>query len=204
MMNEQKRIFMLIDFQNDFVRKDGKLTCNNEPLIDRVEEFIGKIETGMFDEAVVTIDTHFDNSYPLTHEAKNFPKHCLYGTEGAEIAVPLDKFKEKNIPVIEINKMTTNMWAEEYQYAYLKEKDWSNAVVYLSGVLTEICVRQAMDGLLDNGAKVVLMDDLTGGLSLTAKDMAKEPQYEKYVREGKLEVMDTVLFLAQFQKQRTV
>lgn len=197
-----ENIFMLIDFQKDFVEKDGKLTCDNAPLIARVRDFVGQIKQGMFDEAVFTIDTHFAESYKHTNEAKDFPPHCIYGTDGCAIAVPLDNIEQQGIDIININKNTTNLWGELHQYAYLAEKDWSKAVVYLSGVLTEICVKQAMDGLLNRGAKVVLMDDLIGGLKIGAKELSAQPEYAEYVKSGKLSLTTSAAFLSQFQKQR--
>ena len=55
------------------------------------------------------------------------------------------------------------MWQEAYTYPVLQQ-DWKGKEVYLAGVLSDVCVKQAMDGFLSRGAKVTLLEDLCQGL----------------------------------------
>ena len=54
-----QRILMRIDFQNDFVHPQGKLTISDTDLIDRHQKFANSLQTGMFDVIIDSYDTHF-------------------------------------------------------------------------------------------------------------------------------------------------
>ena len=68
-----KRILFRIDFQNDFVHPEGKLTISDEKLIDRHQKFANSLFKNSFDKIIDSYDTHFEETYKDTMEAKNFP-----------------------------------------------------------------------------------------------------------------------------------
>lgn len=185
----KKRIFVLVDFQNDFVQPNGVLTINNPKLIERVQKFANNLQQGMFDEIIITADTHFKETYHQTPESDSFPIHCVYGTKGWEQAV---QFKD-NIPVSTLYKSTTNLWNEFASYKLLQQ-NWKGTEVYMAGVLSDICVQQGMEGFLKCGAKVTLFEDLTQGLNRQTPEVVSEPKYKNAVELGGLKSMTTAQF----------
>jgi len=163
------RIFFLIDFQNDFITPDGLLTINNPALIKRVQDFADNLPV----------------TWEYTLESKDFPLHCEYGTKGWELAISI----KDSLPVKILYKPTVNVWAETSQYACLNQ-DFADKDVYLAGLVTEICVKNALDGLLAKGAKsVTLFDDLTGGLKLSARELCNGEEYKQYIENKQLFVI---------------
>lgn len=180
-----KNIFALIDLQNDFVLPNGKLTVNAPNLIRKTQKFVDRT-TARFNEYWVTYDTHFEESYGQTEEAKLFPPHCIYGTDGWQVPVTFPSGK----PVCKFIKATTNLWAEEHQYPNLK-KDLKNTTFYVAGVCSDICVIQAIDGLLQKGGNVVVLRDLTTGLEKETDAVVQTPYYQKLIARGQLKVTDS-------------
>lgn len=180
-----KNIFALIDLQNDFVLPNGKLTVNAPNLIRKTQKFVDRT-TARFNEYWVTYDTHFEESYGQTEEAKLFPPHCIYGTDGWQVPVTFPSGK----PVCKFIKATTNLWAEEHQYPNLK-KDLKNTTFYVAGVCSDICVIQAIDGLLQRGGNVVVLRDLTKGLEKETDAVVQTPYYQKLIARGQLKVTDS-------------
>ncbi len=185
----KKRVFVLVDFQNDFVQPDGALTINNPDLINRVQKFSDNLQKGMFEEIILTADNHFSETYPLTPEAQSYPSHCIHGTEGWKLAVNL----KRNIPVNVLYKSSTDMWNETPNYSMLQE-DWQDREVYLAGVLTDVCVKEAMDGFLKRGASVTLFNDLTRGLSMQTEELLQQPEYREVVKCGQLRQINSPQF----------
>lgn len=178
-MNE--RLLVRIDFQNDFVHPDGALSINNPELISRHQRFADNLQKGMFSEIIDLRDTHFAETYGQTKEAESFGLHTEFGTWGWQ---PAAVFKD-NIPVRTLYKSTTNIWNEVNQYAVLQQ-DWRGKDVYLCGLLSDICVQQAMDGFLRRGAKVTVLEDLCQGAQKQIPEILNEEKYEYPIREGLL------------------
>lgn len=184
-----KRILMRVDFQNDFVHSDGALTINQPELIEKHQKFANNLFCSTFDEIIDTYDTHFADTFDNTLEGKQFPLHCVYGTWGWEQAAP---FK----PELEATKMyksTTNLWNEENVYEELKG-DWKGKDVYLCGVLSDICVVQAMNGLLKKGANVIILEDLCMGIKKQMSDILQKDCYDSLIKEGRLKSITSQQF----------
>lgn len=182
-------ILMRIDFQNDFVHPHGALSVKNSELIEKHQQFADSLFKNSFDEIIETYDTHFEETYPLTKEAKSFPVHCIFGTWGWQAAAP---FK----PELEVTKMyksTTNLWNEVHQYQELAES-WKDKKVYLCGLLSDVCVQQAMNGLLKKGAEVIILDDLCQGANMQISDILREDVYRPFIEAGKLKVITSGQF----------
>lgn len=184
-----KRLLVRIDFQNDFVASEGALTINNPELIARHQRFADNLQKGMFAEIWDFRDTHFAETYHQTKEAESFPLHTEFGTWGWQAAAVL----KDNIPVRTFFKSTTNMWNEANQYAVLQQ-DLRDKDVYLCGVLSDICVQQAMDGFLRRNAKVTVIDDLCQGLNRQIPEIVNTPRYEKLVEQGRLRHISSAQF----------
>ncbi len=183
------RILMRIDFQNDFVHPHGALTIANPELIEKHQKFADNLQAGMFTKIIDSYDTHFNETYPSTIEAKSFEPHCILGSWGWCSAAPL----KNNIETINIYKATTNIWNEKKAYQILADS-WQDKDVYLCGVLSDICVVQAMHGLLKRGAKVTVLDDLCQGLNHQISDILADENYVPYVESGQLRSITSAQF----------
>lgn len=182
-------ILMRIDFQNDFVHPHGALSINNPDLINKHQQFADSLFEHTFDKIIETYDTHFADTYPHTLEAQNYPPHCLYGTWGWQQAAPF----KPDLDVIKMYKSTTNLWNEVKNYKDLSE-DWQGKNVYLCGLLSDVCVVQAMNGLLKRGANVIILEDLCQGVEMQISDILQMEPYEKYVESGQVKSMTTAQF----------
>ena len=182
-------ILIRIDFQNDFVHPHGALTISAPELIEKHQKFADNLFNYSFDKIIDTYDTHFAETYADTLEAQSYPLHCIFGSWGWQQAAP---FK----PGLEVQKMyksTTNMWNEIKNYQILTE-DWSDKNVYLCGVLSDVCVQQALNGLLKRDANVIILDDLCQGLNQQISDIIAQDCYQPFIESGKLKNMTSAQF----------
>ena len=188
-----KRILCRIDFQNDFVHPEGKLTISDIELIDRHQKFANNIFNNSFDMIIDSYDTHFDETYNNTIEAQSFNKHCVYGTWGWQQAAP---FRD-NLNVIPIFKSTTNLWNERNNNQILQYQYSNKTDVYLCGVLSDICVKEAMDGFLKHGANVIIIEDLCKGLNYEITDIFQNDEYKDFVESERIKTITTQQFFRQ-------
>jgi nicotinamidase/pyrazinamidase len=140
----------VIDMLNDFLRKDGALYCG-----DKSREIIpfvkGKIEEfhKIGDLVVFICDSHD----PDDIEFKIFPKHCVAGTEGAQIIdeLPVD---DKD-PII--RKTRYSAFYNTNLDDVLQEHDIIE--VHVVGVCTSICVMDTVGDLRNRDYKVIVYKD---------------------------------------------
>ena len=185
----KKNILIRIDFQNDFVHPHGALSVNNSELIEKHQQFADSIFPNCFDEIIETYDTHFSETYPQTIEANSYPPHCIFGTWGWQQAAP---FKPE-LDVTKIYKSTTNLWNERYQYQVLAE-DWHGKNVFLCGLYSDVCVEQALNGLLKKGANVTILSDLCQGAQRQIGDIMEQSYYKPYIDNGLLRTITSAQF----------
>lgn len=185
-------ILIRIDFQNDFVHPDGALSICNTHLIAAHQKFVKQLEANSFVQIIETYDTHFAETYSETIEAQNYPPHCLFGSWGWLQAAPFDSA----VRVSKLYKSTTNLWNETVQYKLLNT-DWRTKNVYLCGLLSDVCVQQAMDGFLKRNAHVIILKDLCQGLQRQINDIIQDDCYLPYRNNGHLRSMTASQFLRQ-------
>ena len=183
------RILMRIDFQSDFVHPHGALSINSPELIERQQKFADSLFPTSFDKIIDTYDTHFAETYGETSEAANFPLHCVFGSWGWQQAAP---FKPE-LGVTKMYKSTTNIWNEAHAYRDLAA-NWADKEVYLCGVLSDICVLQAMHGLLKRGANVVILEDLCQGIKRQTGEILRDDKYLPFIEQGKLKSITSAQF----------
>lgn len=194
-----QNILMRIDFQNDFVHPHGALSLNAPELIEKHQRFADSIFAGSFDKIIDTYDTHFIETYSNTSESDSFPPHCLQGTLGWQQAAP---FK----PELEVEKMyksTTNIWNELKQYRTL-QGDWSDKNVYLCGVLSDVCVKQALNGLLKHGANVIVLEDLCRGAQQQIGDILQNEVYRPFIEADVLKSVTSAQFFRKFLHEKKI
>jgi len=195
MTRQKKRvkvIYWVVDVQNDFMKPDGALAVKDadtivENLKNKYNDFSSK---GM--QIVFTKDWHFEKSEELssTPDYKTtFPNHCMAYTDGAKL---IDIYDGVEDSVEELD------WTQYYNYQDLCEiakskeiiikKDKFDVfagnkyteqllsiiqpdVVYVSGVATNVCVDQAVMGLLKRGIEVRVITN-------TIKELPNLPVHE--------------------------
>lgn len=184
-----ERILVRIDFQNDFVDPEGKLTVNDIDLINRHHHFNQSLQRGMFTKILDVADTHFEETYALTKEAESYGIHTVYNSWGWHKAA---EFKD-NIHVANIYKSSTNLWNEEKNYPLLQQ-NWSGKEIFLCGLLSDMCIHEAMDGFLSRGAKVTLFEDLCKGAKKQLPEIIREGPYCSYLEAGRLRLMTSGQF----------
>ncbi|PTH59043.1 cysteine hydrolase family protein [Staphylococcus agnetis] len=80
-----KRALIVVDYSNDFISDNGKLTCGGAGqaiegyIVDRIQHYHDKKENIFF-----MMDLHFEND-PTHPESKSFPPHNIIGTEGRKL-----------------------------------------------------------------------------------------------------------------------
>lgn len=139
-------IFMDIDTQYDFINRNGRLSVPGaEKIVPNLKKLTGFAKRkNIF--VLASMDTHSMND----PEFKKFPPHCIKGTKGQK-KVPETRLKEAVI--LEKNKLSV--------FTNPKTKILLSGVehVYIYGVTTEYCVREAALGLRKMGIGVTVVKD---------------------------------------------
>lgn len=141
MKNVQKNL-VIIDYQNDFVSLNGGLTCG-QPAIDIENNLLSLVDEYKGENIFVTYDTHYKTDWDndtKTNEAKIFPMHCVYNTEGHDIFGKLNKKLEN----IKHEKIYKNSFASDKLVKSVMMKNDPNEPIEIEfcGVATNICVFQ--------------------------------------------------------------
>lgn len=141
-MDKIQKNLVIIDYQNDFVALDGKLTCG-QPAIDIEGNILGLVDQYKNENIFVTLDTHFESDWNedgKTNEANIFPEHCVYNTEGNDLFGKLgEKLKDIKHEIIYKNTFAT----EKLVKAILKNNDPNIEMeIQFCGVATNVCVFQ--------------------------------------------------------------
>lgn len=135
-----KKALIIIDYINDFVDTNGKLTCG-EPG-QKIDGNISEIVDGFSkkgDFIAIASDNHAENDM-YSPEHGLFPSHCIGGTTGCELYGKTSKAVKNVAPelLIEIKKSRYSAFAGTSLDLKLRERGVSD--VYLVGVCSDICV----------------------------------------------------------------
>jgi nicotinamidase/pyrazinamidase len=167
-MSVGKIIFWDVDTQVDFIHPQGKLYVPGaEKLIPNLQRL-----TGWAAAHGVLILGHMDVHQKDDPEFQVYPPHCLAGTPGHEKVPETVLPRQHRIPN---RKVTLPASLDPYQQVILEKQTLNvfdnpntddllklvgpvnDVVVY--GVVTEICVNLALQGLLERGYPVSLVLD---------------------------------------------
>jgi nicotinamidase/pyrazinamidase len=179
-----KTIFLLdVDTQRDFMLPGGALYVPGAeriiPKLRRLFDFARKNELFILSST----DAHVPND----PEFKDFPPHCVRGTEGQR------KIDETLLPrplTVE-NKPADRNWIEtvrKYQQIIVQKQSldlFTNPAVgkliralpphaFVFGVTTEYCVKMAVLGLRKSGVKTVVISDAIAALGPESGEKAVE------------------------------
>ena len=174
---------VVVDAQVDFMLPSGKLYVPGaEKIIPNLCEYLTKIKKG--ENILFTFDTHTADSYEDSEESKMFPLHCELGTIGHHLVVPTDITQgnpyslHKNVfsmwEDIENSKVENLWYPDGWYYDSLENflRDKGSPDVIVSGVASDFCVKQAIDGLLDRDFKVKVDPRLCCGINQSIEEIA--------------------------------
>jgi len=141
-------VFIDIDTQHDFMDEDGGLPVPGAremlPVLERLTR-LGR-EAGV--PMLASLDTHA----PDDPEFSQYPPHCVEGTPGWE------KVEETKTPDQEcFQKSTFDLFSNPAFAERVLEIGPRIAIVY--GVATDVCVKAAVQGLLDIVPRVLVVED---------------------------------------------
>ena len=188
-----KTIFWNVDTQNDFMRKDGKLYIQDAETIEGSLLFLTEIAKERNIQVVNTADWHNDQTLEIDVNPdwiNTFPQHCMQNTYGAQF-----------IPVTTPDKPYIIEWAQEdfdlneilFKRNIVLYKDKFDVFagtphaktivdlikpdrVIVYGVATNVCVDQAVKGLLERKIQTYIPLDAIKeipGLPLPFEDWTK-------------------------------
>lgn len=146
-----KRVLIVVDMLNDFVKQDGALYCGSSAesivpfVVDKVREFIS---LGL--PVIFISDAHDAEDL----EFRKFPPHCIYGSEGAAIINDLKSLVEEYSFAIKVPK---NRYSGFFR-TNLNEimKDLKPETVEVVGLCTNICVMYTVEELCNRDYHVVV------------------------------------------------
>ncbi|MDW7668913.1 MAG: isochorismatase family cysteine hydrolase [Bacillota bacterium] len=157
------KILLVIDMLKDFMDREGVLYCGEDS--EKIIPFIkNKIKEFQKDDAPVIYIA--DNHQEHDKEFEMFPKHCVKGTEGAEI---LGELLIEDALVVKKSRYSgffnTNL--EELIYKYGK-----NIEVHVVGVCTNICVMYTVEELRNRDIDTYVYKDGVASFDIKAHEFA--------------------------------
>ncbi|WP_163971762.1 cysteine hydrolase family protein [Oceanobacillus halotolerans] len=168
-----KHALINVDYTNDFVATDGKLTCG-EPG-QAIEDNVVSITKEFLDNddyVVFAIDAHQAED-PYHPESTLFPPHNIIGTPGRDLYGKLSGLYEEHKQkknVYYIDKTRYSAFAGTDLEIKLRERGIEE--VHLVGVCTDICVLHTAVDAYNKGFKVVVYKDAVASFNEAGHDWA--------------------------------
>ena len=162
-----KTVFFDVDSQIDFLYPSGALYVPGAEAIVATLGKLTRFAAGHKIPIISDMDAHAEND----PEFKVWKPHCVAGTLGQQKAAltklpnaaVLDNKLDVSAPQIIIEKQVLDVFSNPNLRRLLDKLAADRYVLY--GVVTEICVRFAANGLLETGARVELVTDAVKGLN---------------------------------------
>ena len=155
-----KRILLVVDAQYDFMMPNGKLYVPEaEQLIVPMIELLATAKD-KYHCVFFTQDWHYEWDYEGSEEAKEFPRHCIAHSYGADLVFSL---RQIQIPYLIQQKSVFDVWESGFdkEFVYWKNFTSEKPIVDVIGVASDYCVKYAVDGLLARGYEVNVIEELT-------------------------------------------
>ncbi len=202
-----KRVLLVVDMQHDFMDfEDSALPIpGSSEIIPKVNEFIQSCRPNEYELALFTQDWHSPERVEYDPDGNPFPKHCVKDTKGAELVINPEQIS-RPIPVFGLHKDVFNMWEEENLTVFPRDhlstprvkdrfgtdKPYRDDVfqklyeksikeVDVLGVASDICVDQAISGLVERGFVPKIYTNLTKGIFKSMESVIKEKYNFKVV-----------------------
>jgi len=195
-----RTFIIVVDFQNDFVLKNGALPVPGaEDIIQDTQDFLSNLDPQEIEGVLFTYDTHLENVYPASPEGQQFPIHCVKNTKGWELAVPVQI--PNGIPVYRLEKGVFNMWEEPnvqvYQVNGGRYDDVFDAerevffealkhnnvqTIKIISLASDFCVKWAIEGAVARDFKVEVVRNLTRGIFRQIDQVVEEDFVDQPVK----------------------
>jgi len=174
------KLLIVVDMQNDFLNKDGKLYIGHDTkeLQGRVANFVKAFDG----DIMLTMDRHSKGD----PEFKLFPEHCIEETEGTKIVEPIEDAIPENKAIIRFVK-------KGYTSACIVNNiiDWcegkENPEIHITGVCTSICVHDVVTSIINEMKnqdkklpKIIVHKDLVDDLIPEAGEAALQRMLTLY------------------------
>lgn len=156
-------VFFDVDTQNDFLLPAGALYARGAEGIVAAAARLNRFAAANGIALISTTDAHAEND----PEFRDWPAHCVAGTMGQlkpaetllerRVALPSTPAPIELAQQIVIEKQHLDCFTNANLPALLERLSADRYVVY--GVVTEVCVRMAAEGLLKTGKPVEIVTD---------------------------------------------
>ena len=208
-MDPRTTLFYDVDTQRDFILPQGKLSIAGTDRIIPKLAALTALARRYTIRIVASADRHFPGDAELRRNGGEYPDHCMSATAGqqkiaetaplhpmhienrdlseAELAAALVHNGELVIEKQRFDVFMGNRNAEELLRRLLPA--YRDVIVY--GVYTEVCVRDAVNGLLRLGARVHVVTDAIADIG------AKGDAYRSRWKTASV----TLLTLAELEQQ---
>lgn len=175
-MNISKVLFWNVDTQFDFVAPEGKLYVAGAELLKPVWSKLTALAEDHGIKVVSTADFHYPDSAELSAKPNfisTFPEHCMANTKGAEFideTKPLEPvvldWDKKYCPFVKLEK-ARNIVIRKDAFDVFKGSPHASSVlqilspntVFVYGVTTNVCVNDAVLGLVKQVKDVYVVED---------------------------------------------
>ena len=175
-MIEANFLFWNVDTQNDFVLPSGKLYVQGAELLTQKWKELTQLAAENSIRVINTADSHYRNSKELSSNPdfiKTFPPHCMSNSHGAEY---IPETNPANPFVFDWNKdYLVNSDIDKYRNIIIKKDMFdvfkgnkitetildylSPKIVIVYGVTTNVCVNDAVIGLVNKVEKLYVIKD---------------------------------------------
>ncbi|SER42910.1 cysteine hydrolase family protein [Salipaludibacillus aurantiacus] len=171
------KALIVIDYTNDFVADDGKLTCGarGQSIEKRITD-LTKLFMNTEDYIVFAVDAHEEED-PYHPEADLFPPHNIKGTKGRKLYGQLGHFIEE----LPSHEKDHYLWMDKTRYSAfagteleLKLRERGISEVHLTGVCTDICILHTAVDAYNKGFKIVVHKDAVESFNPMGHDWALE------------------------------
>jgi nicotinamidase/pyrazinamidase len=156
---------LIVDVQNDFLPGGALPVPDGDRVIPEINRLMDQ-----FDLVLASKDWHPEKSVHF----KNWPRHCIRDTEGAEFPEELHRDKIKKTFLKGTRNKDDGYSAFEATSAnldkYLQKKKVSH--LYIAGLATEFCVRETAEEANKKGYDTVVIASATAGINKNPDDEA--------------------------------
>lgn len=179
---------IMVDVQVDFMLPSGKLYVPGaDKMIPDLLNYLSSLPAE--DDVLFTLDTHTMESYSVSKEREQFPLHCEVGTIGHKLVVPTDISRastyafEKDVfsmwETDEENSSVYNLWFPSYWYvnslkSFMSDMRSKHDTVQVSGVASDFCVKQAIEGLIPYDFDIKINGNLCKGINKTIDEVVSD------------------------------
>ncbi len=168
-----KEALVIVDMQRDFMPGGSLPVPDGDKIVPRLNEYV-KLFTERGAKVFATKDWHPPNHKSFKEHGGPWPRHCVQGTEGAELHPDL-KLPEDAEIVLKATK------PDEEAYSAFQGTDFASRLrelgidrIYVGGVATEYCVKATVLDGLKLGFEVYLLLDAIKGVRAEDAERAIE------------------------------